>query len=71
MVPSAALPNPAEPGVIAIGAALGAFIGGTVARTLRYDADSCMRWAVEGGYYGTGAALGLYLVVNVLEVGLS
>jgi len=71
MLPTAALPNPAEPGFIAIGGALGAFFGGTIARTLRYDADSCMRWAVEGGYYGTGIALSAYLAVNALEVGLS
>lgn len=68
MFPSAVLPSPAEPGVIAIGAALGAVVGGMVARALRYSSDNRMHWAVEGSYYGSGFALIVYLVVNFVEV---
>lgn len=68
MVPSAVLPNPAEPGIIAIGAALGALIGGTSARMLRYTADNRMHWAVEGSYFGTGISLLIYLGANSLGV---
>lgn len=68
MFMSAALPNPAEPGVIAIGAALGAVVGGTIARMLRYTSDNRMHWAVEGSYYGSGFALIVYLVINLLGV---
>lgn len=68
MLPSAALPNPAEPGVIAIGATLGAVAGGTVARALRYSSDNRMQWTVEGSYYGSGVALIVYLAVNFVEV---
>lgn len=70
IVPLASLPNPAEPGFVAIGAAIGAFAGGTAGRVLRYDADNWMRWAAEGSYYGTGLSLGVYLVVNVMRLGL-
>jgi hypothetical protein len=66
MFSSAALPNLAEPGVIAFGAALGAVVGGTIARALRYTSDNRMHWAVEGSYYGSGVALVVYLVVNLL-----
>ncbi len=68
MFSSAALPNLAEPGVIAIGAALGAVVGGTVARALRYTSDNRMHWAVEGSYCGGGVALVVYLVVNLFGV---
>lgn len=68
MVPSAVLPNPAEPGVIAVGGAFGAILGRALARALRYDADKQMRWFVEGSYYGSSAALVLYLFVNFIEV---
>lgn len=71
MVPSAALPNPAEPSIVAIGAALGALVGGTIARMLRYTADNRMHWAVEGSYYGTGVSLLIYLGANALGVASS
>jgi hypothetical protein len=71
MVPSAALPNPAEPGVVAIGAAVGAVCARTAAWVLGYDEDKCIRWAVDGSYYGTGIALAMYLIVNSLEMGFS
>lgn len=64
MVPSAALPNPIEPGFIAIGGAFGAVVGGTLARALRYAADKKMQWTVEGSYYGSGVALAVYITVN-------
>lgn len=71
MVPSAAFPDPAEPGLVGFGAVLGAAVARTVAWRLGYDEDKCIRWAVDGSYYGTAIALGIYLVVNLLEVGFS
>jgi hypothetical protein len=71
MVPSAVLPNPAEPGFMGVGAVLGALVGRTAAWVLGYDADNRMQWAVDGSYYGTGISLGVYLIVNFLEVGVS
>jgi hypothetical protein len=70
MVPSAALPNPAEPGFIGLGAVLGAMAGRAAAWALGYDVDNSVRWSVDGSYYGTVVALTLYLVVNIVEVGL-
>lgn len=69
MLTSAAIPSPADPGIIAIGAAAGAVCGRVTAWVLGYDADKRIRWAVDGSYYGTGISLGLYLIVNFLEVG--
>jgi len=71
MVPSAVLPNPTEPGLIGFGAALGAVLGRTVAWVLGYDEDKYIRWAVDGSYCGTGIALAIYLIVNLLEAGNS
>jgi membrane protein YqaA with SNARE-associated domain len=71
MLPLAVLPNPAEPSFIGIGAALGALVGRTLAWALGYAADNRMQWALDGSYYGTGVALGVYLVVNFLEAGCS
>jgi hypothetical protein len=70
MVPTAALPNPSDPPFIAFGAAIGAFLGGTAARLLPYNADNKMRWGLEGSYYGTGVALCVYLAVNAHKVGV-
>lgn len=70
MLPSASLPNLSEPGILGTGAILGGLAGRTLARLLGYDADKCMRWAVDGGYVGSGIALGVYLIVNFLEVGV-
>lgn len=67
MVPVAVLPSPSEPTFIAVGAVLGGFLGDSIARVLRYDADNSMRMAMNGSYYGTGLALAAYLVANVLE----
>ncbi len=71
MVPSAGLPNFAEPDLIGFGAVLGAALARTVAWLLGYDDDKGIRWAVNGGYCGTVVALAVYLIVNLLEVGLS
>lgn len=68
MVPSAALPNPTEPTIVAFAAALGALAGGTIARALRYDADESMRWAFEGSFYGSWIALVGYVIANIVEV---
>jgi membrane protein YqaA with SNARE-associated domain len=70
MLPAAVLPIPSEPSLVAFGAAIGAFVGSTVAWTLGYDADNRMRWMLEGSYYGTGFALLLYLIANAHEAGL-
>jgi hypothetical protein len=51
-------------------AAIGAFLGGTAARFLPYNADNKMRWGIEGSYYGTGVALCVYLAVNAYKVGV-
>lgn len=67
---AAVLPNPSEPSVVAFGAVIGAFVGDTIARALRYDADNRMRWTVDGSYCGTGFALLLYLAANAHEAGL-
>jgi hypothetical protein len=69
--PFASIPDPAEPTVIALGAAIGAFAGRAVAHRLDYDADNRMHWTVEGSFYGTGIALGAYLIANALKAGLS
>jgi hypothetical protein len=68
MLTSASLPNPSEPGFIGTGAVLGAFAGRAIAWVLGYDADKGMQWAVDGGYWGSGIALGVYLTVSLLEV---
>lgn len=67
MVPSAVIPSPADPGILAIGAAVGAVCARMTAWVLGYDADKRIQWAVEGSYYGTGFALAVYLIVNFLE----
>lgn len=69
MLTSAVIPSPADPGIIAIGAAAGAVCGRVTAWALGYNADRRIRWAVNGSYYGTGISFGLYLIVNFLEVG--
>ena len=71
MVPAAALPSPLDPAFIALGAALGAFFGHSIARALRYDADNRMQVTMDGSYYGTALALATYLVANVIEAGFS
>jgi hypothetical protein len=48
MFPMAALPNPSEPGFVAFGAVMGAFVGEIIARRLRYDDDKRMRIVVDG-----------------------
>jgi len=68
MVPTASLPNPAEPGMVAFGPAIGAFFGGTIARRMGYPADKSIQWTVEGSYYGTGATLCIYFVVNAISI---
>jgi hypothetical protein len=62
------LPNPSEPTFIAVGAVIGGFVGDSIARILRYDADNSMRMTMSGSYYGTGLALAAYLVTNALGV---
>jgi hypothetical protein len=71
VVPIAVLPTPLDPAFIALGTALGAFFGQSVARALRYDADNRMQLTMDGSYYGTGLALAAYLAANVIEIGLS
>ncbi len=69
MIPIAALPNPSEPAFVAMGAVIGGFIGDSVARLRRYDADNSMQATITGSYYGTGLALAAYFVANLLEGG--
>jgi hypothetical protein len=67
MVPAAALPDPSEPGVIALGAALGAFFGNTVAQVQGKGPEGRMRRSVDGSYYGTALALIAYLIANASD----
>jgi NhaP-type Na+/H+ or K+/H+ antiporter len=69
MLFTAALPGLSEPGTIGFGAAIGAFVGGTVAWLLRYDEDNRIRWMATGSYWGTGFAFLSYLIANALGVG--
>jgi hypothetical protein len=69
MLTSASLPDFSDSGIIGTGGILGALLGRAIAWVLGYDADKGMRWAVDGGYWGSGIALGIYLVVNLLKVG--
>jgi urea transporter len=65
------LPNPAEPGTIAIGALLGGFLAETIARLTGYSsADNRMQWAIDGSYYGTGVAICAYLAASAHKAGL-
>lgn len=68
MLTSAGLPNLSEPGFIGTGAVVGGFVGRTIAWMLGYDADKAMQWAIDGSYWGSGFALGVYLTVSLLEV---
>jgi hypothetical protein len=69
MLPAAALPHPADPMFISLGATIGGLSGRTIARMLGYDADRRMHWTVEGGYVGTVIALGAYMAANALAKG--
>jgi hypothetical protein len=69
MLPSAALPNFAEPGVIGLGAILGGFIGHTAAWIGGGDEDARVRQSVVGSYYGTAIAIAIYLLTNVRATG--
>jgi hypothetical protein len=68
MFSTAALPNPSDPGFVALGGVMGTLVGETIARVLRYDDDKRMRVVIDGGYYGTGFALLLYVAANAREV---
>lgn len=50
-----------------MGALVGGFVGESVARTRRYDADKKMRTMVDASYYGTGFALIGYVLANLAE----
>lgn len=70
MVPSAVLPNPVEPSVVAFGALMGGFIGYTTAWIGGGDEDACVRQSAKGSYYGTAATLAVYLLTNVRASGI-
>lgn len=70
MLPTAALPDLSEPGVVGLGAVIGAFVGGSLALITRQDREVRMRWSVDGSYAGTAAALSLYLLTNVRGMGI-
>jgi len=70
MVMSAVLPNPAEPGVVALGALMGGFTGYTAAWIGGEDEDARIRRSAKGSYYGTAATLGVYLLTNVRASGI-
>ena len=71
MLAEVLLPNPAEPGTIAMGALLGGFVAETFGRLTGYSsADNRMQLAVEGSYYGTGVAICMYLAVSAHNAGL-
>jgi len=69
MLQIAALPHPADPNFIPLGATLGGLIGRTIALRCGYDADNIMHWTVEGSYLGTAVALCAYLAANALGTG--
>jgi len=71
MLTSASLPDFAEPGVLGVGAVVGAMVGRTIAWALGYDADNRMQWSVDGSYWGSGIAFVAYLIGNLLEGGFS
>lgn len=70
MLTSASLPDLSDPGIIGTGGILGALVGRMAAWAFGYDADKGMRWAVDGGYWGSTIAFGIYLVVNFLKAGV-
>lgn len=70
MVPSAVLPNPAEPSVVAFGALVGAFVGHTVGWALGDDHDTRVRRSVNGSYVGTAIALTAYVLSTVRGAGI-
>jgi len=70
MVPSAGLPNLAEPGVVAFGAIIGGFIGYSAAWLSGGDEEDRVRKSTRGSYYGTAAGLAIYLLTNVRASGI-
>ncbi len=62
------LPNLADPSIMAIGALVGGFHGGTYARFRRYPKDRVRELTADAGWGGAGFGLLLYLVVNSLGV---
>jgi hypothetical protein len=70
MLTSASLPDLSDSGIIGTGGILGALLGRMAAWALGYDADKGMRWVVNGGYWGSGIAFGVYLVINLLKAGV-
>jgi hypothetical protein len=70
MFTSAGLPDWPDLGIVGTGGILGALVGRAAAWALGYDADKGMRWGVDGGYWGSAIALGVYLVVNFLKAGV-
>jgi hypothetical protein len=61
----AALPSPDEPTTIAVGAAMGAFVGSTIARLMRATPERRTHWSLEGSYYGTAFVLLAYTISNL------
>jgi carbon monoxide dehydrogenase subunit G len=70
MSPAATLPSLSDPGILAFGAALGAFAANTVARLLRRGNATRLRWSVEGSYVGTAICLGAYLIGNAPHISI-
>jgi hypothetical protein len=68
VLPIASLPNPSEPSVLAFGAAVGAFFGGSLARLSRVDRDGRTQAAVDWSYNGTGVALFVYIMFVVVPL---
>jgi hypothetical protein len=64
----ASLPNPAEPTIVAFGAALGAFIGNAIARVMREEPERRAQRSLDGAFHLTGIALALYLLSNLLRM---
>jgi hypothetical protein len=68
MVSSAGLPDPASPSIVAFSAAVGVFLGTSLARRRGLDRERQAQAAVEGGYYGTAIGLTLYLAANLSTI---
>jgi len=64
VLPIAALPNPADASVIALGATIGGFRGRALARRKGADRDAQTHAAIAGSYNGTAVALFVYIVAN-------
>jgi len=60
-----ALPDPAQPALLAFSCALGTFIGGAVARARRQPPEAVVRATATGTWLGAGIGLAIYFTFNL------